>query len=172
MNNLTLKPGYHDFAISQESTAKSNDEINNSENTELREVKKKAHDLGAKLGTGVPSLTTQNANSIFSSLVQEATVLSEKEKTARDISDSDLVAPKVEDKSTDELLKNEDEEETLLDEVLTNIANEKYEDTFSNKKQIIDQLKNTYRLNIPEATEINADVLLERAILEADLVLQ
>ncbi|NQY79314.1 MAG: hypothetical protein HRT47_03270 [Candidatus Caenarcaniphilales bacterium] len=182
--NTILEPGYvADDAVTLAGTGKINEQINKIEenpalantedNLEFNELKKKAHGLAGKLGMGVPGLEVSNANSIFDELVMEASVLTKEEKAAKDISDSDLHAPHVEDKSTEKIIELEDTEEeieeTVLDEVLTNIVDEKYDDTFSSKKQIIDQLKSAYNLEIAEPTEENADEMLELAIYEADI---
>lgn len=184
MNNLELRSGYiADNAVTQAGTARINEQINRIEenpalvndedNLEFNELKKKAHSLAGKLGIGVPGLEVSNANSVFDGLVMKASVLTKEEKAAKDIFDSDLHAPDVVDKSTDKIIELEDTkeeiEETVLDEVLTNIIDEKYDDTFSSKKQIIDQLKSAYNLEIAEPSIENADEMLELAIYEAEI---
>ncbi|MCH2228605.1 MAG: hypothetical protein MK033_12610 [Candidatus Caenarcaniphilales bacterium] len=191
MNNLELKLGFSNSGIIQSNEHLANDaedSINaniekqieelllnpdkaNQSNSELDEVIKKTDSLAAKLQKSPGSINVINANANFDSLVSEALSLEEDERAAKGITDSELSAPEVIDQTkqkVQELSSNTKENESELNNVLDGIIEGKYEDNFDSKKQIINQLKSTYNLNIPEPNQDNADEIMEIAILEAN----
>ena len=191
MNNLELKLGFSNSGIIQSNEHLANDaedSINaniekqieelllnpdkaNQSNSELDEVIKKTDSLAAKLQKSPGSINVINANANFDSLVSEALSLEEEERAAKGITDSELSAPEVIDQTkqkVQELSSNTKENESELNNVLDGIIEGKYEDNFDSKKQIINQLKSTYNLNIPEPNQDNADEIMEIAILEAN----
>ena len=191
MNNLELKLGFSNSGIIQSNEHLANDaedSINaniekqieelllnpdkaNQSNSELDEVIKKTDSLAAKLQKSPGSINVINANANFDSLVSEALSLEEDERAAKGITDSELSAPEVIDQTkqkVQELSSNTKENESELNNVLDGIIEGKYEDNFDSKKQIINQLKSTYNLNIPEPNQDNADEIMEIAILESN----